>query len=204
MNVSKNTLQLLFPCDCVSGRDENYSDPWSPVTRNKLFADGTKEEILNLVADEPKTISQMAKALELSPPSIHKHINELLASELLRGSLEWEKLHPKELYYEPNFPVVNTAECVEMEEICDELSQLIADAFENARPRFERAFRTTSLPANGWNLDDLSQCVYARIQRKARRLLEDRGAVVPARQHKNGVAWSFWAEKLESADDAGQ
>jgi transposase-like protein len=198
MNVSDGKFNLLFPCECVSAREENYSDPWSPVSRNRLFTDGTKEHIFNLVADEPKTISQIARALNLSAPSIHKHVNELLSSELLRDSIEWEKLHPKERYYEPNFPVVNAAECAEMEEICSELSDLIAGAFEQARPRFERAFQKTPLAEKGWTLDDLSQCLYARIQRNARRTLEERGAVKPPQPHSNGIAWSFWAEQLKS------
>lgn len=198
MSVSGSKFNLLFPCECVSAREENYSDPWSPVSRNRLFTDGTKEQIFNLVADEPKTISQLARALDLSAPSIHKHINELLSSELLRDSVEWEKLHPKERYYEPNFPVVNAAECAEMEEVCGELSNLIANAFEQARPRFESAFQSTPLSGKGWTLDDLSQCLYARIQRNARRMLEERGAIQPPQPHSNSISWSFWAEQPES------
>jgi DNA-binding transcriptional ArsR family regulator len=200
MSDSGSKFNLIFPCECVSARTENYSDPWAPISRNRLFTDGTKEQIFNLVADEPKTISQLARALDLSPPSIHKHVNELLSSELLRDSIEWEKLHPKERYYEPNFPVVNAAECAEMEEVCSELTDLIADAFEKARPRFERAFQSTPLAEKGWTLDDLTQCLYARIQRNARRTLEERRAIIPPQSHRNGIAWSFWAEQLESTN----
>jgi len=196
MSNSRSNLRLLFPCDCVSGRKENHSDPWSAVTKNKLFSDGTKEEILNLVAGEPKTISQLAKALKLSPPSIHKHINELLASELIRDSIEWEKLHPKERYYETNFPVVDTDHCEALHKICKEVSESWADLFEKARPSLERAFEDVALTERGWTFDDLSQCVFARIQRDARKLLEQRGAILPAQQHSNGIAWSFWAEQL--------
>jgi DNA-binding transcriptional ArsR family regulator len=188
-------FRLLFPCECVSARKENYSDPWAPISRNRLFSDGTKEEIMNLVADSPKTISQLAKALDLSAPSIHKHINELLSSELLRDSVEWEKLHPKEHYYEPNFPVVDAAGCGEMDGVCDELSGLIADAFEKALPDLERGFNASALAEKGWTLVDLSQCLFARVQRDARRKLEERGAILPPQPHNNGIAWSFWAEK---------
>lgn len=203
MDIRRNKLNLLFPCECVSAREDNYSDPWSPISRNKLFSDGTKEEILNLVAEEPKTISQLAAELKLSPPTIHRHINEMLSSELLRDSVEWEKLHPKERYYEPNFPVVQAGQCAELEEVCGEISELIADLFEKARPKFERAFQSSGLPEKGWTFDDLSQCVYARIQRSVRRLLERRGSVEPPRQHRNGIAWSFWAEQLGNTSDAG-
>lgn len=194
MNVSNSNLKLRFPCDCVSGRKDNYGDPWSDVTKNKLFSDGTKEEILNLVAVEPKTISQLAKATNLSAPSIHKHINELLSSELIRDSIEWEKLHPKERYYEPNFPVVRAEECEGLHEICEKMSESIADLFAGARPQFERAYDESGLAGSGWTFDDLSQCVFARIQRNARELLEQRGLVSKPKPHRNGAVWTYWAE----------
>ena len=198
MTEHNGKLNLLFPCECVSARTENYSDPWSPISRNRLFSDGTKEDIINLIADGPKTISQIAKALELSPPSVHKHINELVLSELIRDSNEWEKLHPKERYYEPNFPVIDHVECAAMEEICREISDEFVRLFREARPRFEAAFQTTRLAKAGWTIEDVSQCLFARIQRSARRTLEESGSVKSAEPHRNGVSWSFWAEKLSS------
>ena len=198
--MEKNTerLSLQFPCECVSSREENYSDPWSPISRNRLFSNGTKEEIVNLVAREPMTMSQLAKALDLSVPSVFKHVNELMASELIRHSAKWEKLHPKEVYYEPNFPVICKDDCSEVEDVCSEISDSIVDLFEQSRPKFERAFQSSGLPAKGWTFDDLTQCVFARIQRKARRSLEERGAVAAPKKHRNGVSWSFWAEQADT------
>src|SRR5829696_10538897 len=106
MAVPKGSEGLRFPCECVSSASGGYSEPWAGIAKNRLLMNGTKEQILNLVAREPRTISQLAKELKIAPPSVHTHINEMLASELLRDSEEWEKLHPKERYYEPNFPVV--------------------------------------------------------------------------------------------------
>jgi len=202
MSVSNGNLKLRFPCDCVSGRSDNYGDPWSDVTKNRLLSDGSKEEILNLVAEEPKTISQMAKAMNLSVPSIHKHVNELLQSELIRDSIEWEKLHPKERYYEPNFPVVRADECEAVQEICEKMSETIADMFASARPGFERAFDESGLAGSGWTFDDVSQCVFARIQRNAREMLEQRGLVSPAKPHRNGSVWTFWAELRNGNGDS--
>lgn len=91
MTVPEDLQGLRFPCECVSARRGGYSDPWADITKRKLLPDGTKEEILNLVAREPKTISQLAGALNLSPPSVHTHINDMMKSELLRESEEWEK-----------------------------------------------------------------------------------------------------------------
>src|SRR5437762_4406346 len=109
MSLHKNGQALHFPCECVS-MQHGYSDPWASVTQNKLLNDGTKERILNSVALQPKTIAGLAKELGLSQPAIHTHVNDLLNSELLRESLEWEKRHPAENYYEPNFPIIKSGD----------------------------------------------------------------------------------------------
>ena len=79
MAISNDLKSLCFPWECVSSGSGGYSDPWSEITKNKLLPNGTKEEILNLVAREPKTISQLGEALHLSPLSVHTHINDMLA-----------------------------------------------------------------------------------------------------------------------------
>jgi DNA-binding transcriptional ArsR family regulator len=200
MNVPKNFNELYFPCECVSARSENYSDPWAGIAKNRLLMNGTKEQILNLVAREPRTISQLAKELKIAPPSVHTHINDMLASELLRDSEEWEKLHPKERYYEPNFPVVLSEDHAAFENICREMSEQIAEVFEQARPKFEQAFEKTALGAKGWEFADLAQYFYACIQRSARRTLEERGTLQQAEKHRNGVEWVFWAEELKTPE----
>jgi hypothetical protein len=90
MAVSNEVKRLRFPCECVSGGTGGYSDPWADHQK-PIVANGTKEEILNLVAREPKNIFQLARALSLTPPSVHTHINDMMRSELLRESEEWEK-----------------------------------------------------------------------------------------------------------------
>lgn len=197
MVVNKKFNELHFPCECVSARNENYSDPWAGITKNRLIVEGTKEQIINLVAREPRTISQLAKELKIAPPSVHKHISELVTSELLRDSLEWEKLHPKERYYEPNFPVVWADDRAEFETICKEMCEQVTEIFEQARPRFEEAFDKTSLGDKGWDFTDVTQYLYACIQRGARQRLEERGMLRPADKHRNGVDWTFWAEQPE-------
>jgi DNA-binding transcriptional ArsR family regulator len=193
---SSNELNTLrFPCECVSGGRGGYSDPWAEITKNRLLADGTKEEILNLVAGEPKTISQLAEVLSLSPPSVHTHINDMMKSELLRESEEWEKKYPTERYYEPNFPVFKAEECAEFKSLCEEMSKELVALFEKKRKKMESAFRNTSLSQQGWELSDVTQCLYANMQRGARTLLEQRGLLSPREKHANGAAWIFWAEE---------
>ena len=202
MSIPEVLDGLRFPCECVSARRGGYSDPWTAITKHKLMPDGTKEEILNLLAREPKTISQLAKELKLKPASIHAHVNDMLKSELLRESVEWEKRHPTERYYEPNFPVFKAEECEEFEALCQEMAEQVAALFEKKRRQMERAYRKTSFASRGWKLSDVTQCLYANMQRSARAMLEQRGLLSPPEKHANGVEWVFWAE--EPSADAGK
>jgi len=191
---------LRFPCECVSNLRSGYSDPWADVTKRKLLPNGTKEQIVNLLAQEPKTISQLAQALDLSAPSVHTHINDMLKSELLRESEEFEKKHPTERYYEPNFPIFKTEECAEFKSICEEMAEQMAALFERRRAKMERAFRNTSLPTHGWTLPDVTHCLYTNMYRSARTLLEERGLLNPREKHANGAEWIFWAEQREDEE----
>ena len=196
MVIPNGYCGLRFACECVSAHG-GYSDPWSPVAGNKLLPDGTKEEILNLVAREPRTIAQLAKELDRSQPSIFAHINEMMTSELLRESEEWEKKYPAERYYEPNFPIVRADDRVEFDALCREMAERVADMFEKKRRQMERAFNKTGLAERGWRFSDVAQYLYACVQRDARELLEERGALPPPESHSNGVKWGFWAEEPE-------
>ena len=192
---------LRFPCECVSAGAGGYSDPWADITKKKLLPNGTKEEILNLVAREPKTISQLAEALDLSPPSVHTHINDMMKSELLRESEEWEKKYPTERYYEPNFPVFRSEECAEFKALCEEMSKELVAMFARKRQKMERAFRKTGLSKQGWELSVVTQCLYANMYRRARTLLQQRGLLSPREKHANGAEWIFWAEAPETNGD---
>jgi DNA-binding transcriptional ArsR family regulator len=189
---------LRFPCECVSNSPGGYSDPWADITRRKLFPNGTKEQIVTLLAEEPKTISQLAQALNLSPPSVFTHISDMLKSELLRESEEFEKRHPTERYYEPNFPVFKAEDCAEFRALCDEMAQQLAALFESQRERMEAAFDKTNLSNHGWKFSDITQCIYANMYRNARTRLEQRGLLTSRLKHANGAEWIFWAEEAET------
>jgi DNA-binding transcriptional ArsR family regulator len=195
MSVPAGFKGLRFPCECVSSRPDSYSDPWAEITKNKLLPNGTKEEILNVLAQGPKTITQIAEALGLSAPSVHTHVTDMLRSELLREALEWEKAYPTERYYEPNFPVFKAEECEEFRSLCEELSKELVTLFEKKRQKMERAFRKTSLSKQGWELSDVTQCLFANMYRGARTQLEQRGLLSPREKRVNGAQWIFWAEE---------
>jgi len=198
MTIPAGFEGLRFPCECVSSRSGGYSDPWAEITKNKLLPNGTKEEILNVLAQAPKTITQIAEALDLSAPSVHTHISDMLRSELLREAVESEKTHPAERYYEPNFPVLRAEECTEFRSLCEEMAQQVVALFERKRSKLERAFNRTGLKNQGWKFSDITQCLYANMQRGARVQLEERGLLAPRQKHANGANWIFWAEEPEA------
>jgi hypothetical protein len=149
------------------------------------------------LAQGPKTITQIAETLRLSAPSVHTHISDMLRSELLRKAVEWEKTHPAERYYELNFPVFKAEECAEFIALCEEMSKDLIKLFERKRQKIERAFRKTSLSEQGWELSDITQCLFANMYRGARSSLEQRGLLSPPVKHANGAKWIFWAEAPE-------
>ena len=59
MSVPKGFHGLRFPCECVSSKLGGYSDPWAGITRNKLLPNGTKEEILNVLAQGPVSYTHL-------------------------------------------------------------------------------------------------------------------------------------------------
>ena len=99
--------------------------------------------------------------------------------------------------YEPNFPVVARDERDELEAVCGEMAERFADLFEGGRAAFGEAFERTALGERGWRFEDLSQYLFAKVQRTARELLEARGALEPRAPHRNGVEWVFWAESAD-------
>ena len=134
------------------------------------------------------------QALSLAPPSVHTHVSDLMKSELIRESVEWEKKYPTERYYEPNFPVFKAEECSEFRSLCDEMAEQVAALFQRRRAELERAFRKTGISDQGWEFSDVTQCLYANVQRKARTTLEERGLLKPPDKHANGAEWIFWAQ----------
>ena len=197
MSVQNGNKGLRFPCECVS-KISGYSDPWAGVAQKKLLPNGTKEGILNLLASKPKTVAQLAKELNLAQPTVLRHINEMMASELLRESEEWERKYPAERYYEPNFPIIKADERAEFESLCQDMAEAMADLFEKRRNKLEAAFNKTALPERGGVFSDIAQYLFARVQRGARETLEQRGVLPPTEKHTNGVEWIFWAEEADS------
>jgi predicted transcriptional regulator len=149
MSISEDHQGLRFACQCVSSRESKKTEPWAAIAQKKLLVDGTKEEILNVVAHKPKTVAQVAKELGLSSPTILTHIRAMIESELLRESQEMERRYPTERFYEPNFPVVFAEERAKFEALCQDIGMGIADVFQKRSKQLQRIFSRTGLAEQG-------------------------------------------------------
>ena len=75
------------------------------------------------------------------------------------------------------------------------MAEKLAALFERKESHLKRAFNKTALPDRGWDFTDVTQCIFANVQRAARALLEERGLLRPPDKHENGASWIYWAEE---------
>ena len=141
----------------------------------------------------------LAQELELSQPTVHRHITEMLSADLIRevevsgGERAWVV----ERYYAPNFPVVLTSLRRALSPVLEELAEEFVQAF---RGRVELLSETVSGAGDdGVRFEDLLHYLYASAARMARDRLEEEGTLPPWPQHPDGSHWVWWAEEpLES------
>src|ERR671911_2717605 len=74
--------RLRFACACASAVP-TAEDPWVAIVNQRKLNNGTKELILNAIYRQPRTITQLAELLGISAPAVHRHVGEMLASELI-------------------------------------------------------------------------------------------------------------------------
>src|SRR5688572_28597276 len=147
---------LRFACACASAAPV-AEDPWVAISQQRKLNDGTKERILNALHREPRTTAQLAQALGLSAPAVHRHVTELLASELIGevAGPEGGRRSALERYYRPNFPVVRAADRAALQPVLDGLATAFAAAFQAEQAALRDAFARTSLPARGEGFEAL-------------------------------------------------
>jgi DNA-binding transcriptional ArsR family regulator len=197
---------LQFACDCVSHLHGAIRDPWSYVSRAGLISSETKEIILNKTYRQPKTVTQLAKEIGLSQPAIYKHVQELLASDMLRESdlPDAEKAYRVEKYYEPNFPVLLQEDVDQLEPACRKVAQRIAEIYWEHRDELQEAFVGCSLESRGYALEHILDFLYSKIRRLGRRILDEQGYFPELPTHRDGSRWVYWAEEVEIEERRGQ
>ena len=187
---------LRFACSCASAADVS-DDPWTIISKQAKLNDGTKELVLNATYRRPRTITQLAQQLGLSQPAVHRHVAEMLSSELLREVAvpEEERGWVVERYYGPNFPVVLSSDRREFDPILEALAEQLAEAFRRRQDDLAEAFSRTSLPERGVSFETLAHYLYTAVARMARKRLEEEGVLPAWPEHRDGSRWVWWAEE---------
>ncbi len=69
------------------------------VDQLKVLSDASRLRILTLLMEREMSISGIAKALDLSPPTVHHHLNQLLAARLIEPTRSEVRGNLVEKYY---------------------------------------------------------------------------------------------------------
>jgi len=193
--------RLRLACSCASASDV-MSEPWAAIPHDGKLNDGTKERILNALAAQPRTITQLADLLGISSPAVHRHVTDLLASELI-GEVEVPQDGRRsrvERYYQPTFPVIHAADRAALDPVLQDLAADIAAAFRRRLEALAAAFAQTSLPERGVSFEALLHYLFATAGRIARDQLEADSALPPWPEHADGSRWVWWAEEAPARE----
>jgi DNA-binding Lrp family transcriptional regulator len=188
--------RLRFACACASAVPV-AEDPWVAVVNQRKLNDGTKELILNAIYRQPRTITQLAELLGISAPAVHRHVGEMLASELITevDLTAPERRRGGERYYGPNFPVLLASDQATLQPVLEDLAADIAAAFRWRQNSLPNVFAQTSLSARGESFEALLHYIYATATRLARERLEAADQLPPWPEHADGSRWVWWAEE---------
>jgi predicted ArsR family transcriptional regulator len=187
---------LRFACACASAAPV-AEDPWVAISQQHKLNNGAKERILNALHRQPRTTAQLAQALGLSAPAVHRHVAELLASELIREAAAPAagRRSALERYFRPNFPVVRAADRQELQPVLAGLAEAFGGAFRARQDDLAQAFARTGLSARGEPFEALLHYLFAEAARTARARLEAEGVLPPWPEHGDGSRWVWWAEE---------
>src|SRR5215204_873183 len=193
--------RLRLACGCASAVPIS-ADPWVAIVNQRKLNNGTKELILNAIYRQPRTITQLAEHLGISAPAVHRHVGEMLASELIAevDVTAPERRRGSERYYGPNFPVLLASDQATLQPVLEDLAADITAAFRRQQNALPNAFARTSLPARGESFETLLHYIYATATRLARERLEAAGELPPWPEHADGSRWVWWAEEAPETE----
>ncbi len=186
-----NEASLKFPCDCFT-ESEVCEEPWALIAKRGVFKGGTKEKILNLMHERPRTIAQLSELLELSQPTIHRHLSGLISGGLITNSKDTQRTYTVERYYKPTFPVITEADQENFRGVVDEIAGDISRSFSSRAGTLRQLFEQSDAAKSGWEFEEFAQYLMQVASRTARRMLEEEGALASSlHDSENGIL--FWA-----------
>ncbi len=185
--------RMKFPCDCISSTTA-CEEPWARVAKEGMFKDGTREEILNLLHEKPRTIAQIAKVLKLAQPTIFRHVGDLVKYGLLREFDPDERDYVVERYYKPNFPVISANDQRRYQRAVKSLSAEVAKSIAGALPDLQAQFPGSDAEKEGWTFEEFAQYLVHDVTREARKILEEKGLLASSVESAKRD-FVFWARE---------
>lgn len=111
------------------------------IEQLRAVADVLRMHILNVLTDQPMTVTQLGEALGQAPAKMHYHVRELEKVGLLRLVETREKGGILEKYYQPVAKDFTVSNSLFLRANPDESLATVGAFFDQLRDDFQRAFR---------------------------------------------------------------
>ncbi len=149
----------------------------------------TRERLVAALADQPRTVAQLAHAFGLSQPTMLEHVRRALRDGLIREVQvpEERKRFAAERYYATAVPVIREPDRDLLVSGCRALADEIAAVVSAGQGDLRAAFAMTHLAREGWSFDELWPYLQETIWRLTRERVPDLVDLTPPRPH--GLAW---------------
>ncbi len=157
-----------------------------------------RERLVAALADQPRTVAQLAQTFGLSQPTMLEQVRRALRDGLItevQVAAE-EKRFPAERYYATTVPVVRQPDRELIESACRGLADEVATALARNWSDVHAAFAMTHLAREGWTFHDLWPYVQETITRRVLERVEGFGGVTAVPAH--GLAWVEDVAETES------
>ncbi len=149
----------------------------------------TRERLVAALADQPRTVAQLAHAFGLSQPTMLEHVRRALRDGLIREVQvpEERKRFAAERYYATAVPVIREPDRDLLVSGCRALADEIATVVSAGQGDLRAAFAMTHLAREEWSFDELWPYLQETIWRLTRERVPDLVDLTPPQPH--GLAW---------------
>ena len=156
-----------------------------------------RERLVAALADQPRTVAQLAHAFGLSQPTMLEQVRRALRDKLITEVqvADEDKRFPTERYYSTAVPVVRQPDRELLESACRGLTNDVAKALEKNWGDVHAAFALTHLAREGWAFMDLWPYLNDTINRGVLNRVGGFGCISAVPAH--GLAW---VEEIDGTD----
>lgn len=148
-----------------------------------------RERLVAALADQPRTVAQLARQFGLSQPSMLEHVRRAVQDGLVVEVQvpDEERRFPSERYYGPAVPVIRGPDRELLASACRAVADDIAKSVASNLGDMHATFAMTALAGEGWSFDE----IWPYMSDTINRLVEERLASImrPTDLTARGLAW---------------